>query len=69
MTPLIIFFSIQMNQTPDGVIKLEIEHAKPSDCGAYKLVISNPNGDVSALCAVAVKRKLFDGYCCILPIC
>lgn len=44
--------------TPEGLVKLEIEHAKPSDCGAYKLVISNPNGDVSALCAVAVKRKL-----------
>ncbi|KAG4067668.1 hypothetical protein HA402_005440 [Bradysia odoriphaga] len=48
---------IQMNQTPDGLIKLEIEHAKPADCGAYKLVISNPNGDVSALCAVAVKPE------------
>lgn len=47
-----------MNQTPDGLIKLEIEHCKPSDCGAYKLVVSNPNGDLSALCAVAVKRKL-----------
>lgn len=46
-----------MSTTPDGLIKLEIEHAKPADCGAYKLVISNPNGDVSALCAVAVKRK------------
>lgn len=54
-------FSIQMSQTPDGLVKLEIEHAKPADCGAYKLVISNPNGDVSALCAVAVKRKL---ACC-----
>lgn len=49
-----------MSQTPDGLVKLEIEHAKPADCGAYKLVISNPNGDVSALCAVAVKRKPTD---------
>lgn len=49
-----------MSTTPDGLVKLEIEHAKPADCGAYKLVISNPNGDVSALCAVAVKRKSID---------
>lgn len=55
-----IYFSIQMCTTPDGLVKLEIEHAKPSDCGAYKLVISNPNGDVSALCAVAVKRNLIE---------
>lgn len=39
-------------------MKLEVDHAKPSDCGAYKLVISNPNGECAALCAVAVKRKL-----------
>lgn len=49
-----------MSTTPDGLVKLEIEHCKPADCGAYKLVISNPNGDVSALCAVAVKRKSID---------
>lgn len=46
-----------MSQTPDGAVKLEIEHAKPEDCGAYKLVLSNPNGENSALCAVAVRRK------------
>lgn len=48
-----------MTKTPDGIVKLEIEHAKPADCGAYKLVISNPNGENVALCAVAVKRKCF----------
>lgn len=37
-------------------MKLEIAQALPSDCGAYKLVISNPNGENAALCAVAVKR-------------
>lgn len=47
-----------MTNTPDGIIKLEIEHAQPADCGAYKLVISNPNGENVALCAVAVKRML-----------
>ncbi|XP_049875609.1 obscurin isoform X2 [Pectinophora gossypiella] len=39
---------------PDGTIKLNIAQVTPADCGAYKLVISNPNGDNSALCAVAV---------------
>lgn len=50
-----------MTNSPDGVVKLEISQAKPSDCGAYKLVISNPNGENAALCAVAVKRMLW--YC------
>lgn len=36
---------------------MEIEHALPTDCGAYKLVISNPNGENVAMCAVAVRRK------------
>ncbi|KAL0901988.1 hypothetical protein ABMA27_007123 [Loxostege sticticalis] len=39
---------------PDGTIKLSIERATPADCGAYKLVISNPHGDSAAQCAVAV---------------
>ncbi|XP_061708256.1 obscurin isoform X3 [Cydia pomonella] len=39
---------------PDGTVKLSIEQVTPSDCGAYKLVITNPNGDDSSLCAVAV---------------
>lgn len=52
---------IKMTNTPDGVIKLEIAQAQPSDCGAYKLVISNPNGENAALCAVAINRTyLFD---------
>lgn len=38
------------------MIKLEIAQAQPSDCGAYKLVLSNPNGETAALCAVAIKR-------------
>lgn len=49
-------FRIKLTNTPDGVVKLEINKAKPSDCGAYKLVISNPNGENAALCAVAVIR-------------
>lgn len=47
---------MSITQTPEGAIKLEIQHAKPEDCGAYKLVITNPNGENVALCAVAVKR-------------
>ncbi|CAK1544365.1 unnamed protein product [Leptosia nina] len=39
---------------PDGTIKLNIDRVTPSDCGAYKLIITNPNGEHSALCAVAV---------------
>lgn len=53
------FFSIKITSLPDGTVKLEIDHVKPTDSGAYKLVLSNPNGESIAICAVAVKRKLF----------
>lgn len=46
-----------MTQLPDGLIKCEIDHVKPSDCGAYKVVISNPMGESESICAVAVTRK------------
>ncbi|CAH1180870.1 unnamed protein product [Phyllotreta striolata] len=42
---------------PDGTVKLNIDKCKPSDSGAYKLVVSNRNGDASSLCAVAVTPK------------
>ena len=42
---------------PDGNTKLTIDCVKPTDCGAYKLVISNPSGEQSSLCAVAIKRE------------
>ncbi|CAH0694872.1 unnamed protein product [Spodoptera exigua] len=45
---------VQQSALPDGTVKLCIERVRPADCGAYKLVISNPHGDSSALCAVAV---------------
>lgn len=54
-----MFFSIKITSLPDGTVKLEIEHVKPTDSGAYKLVLSNPNGESIAICAVAVKRKFF----------
>lgn len=50
---------IKLTNSPDGVVKLEIAQAQPSDCGAYKLVLSNPNGETAALCAVAVKRMCY----------
>lgn len=46
-----------MSTSPEGLIKLEINHSEPNDSGAYKLVVSNPHGEKIALCAVAVKRK------------
>ncbi|KAL4713897.1 hypothetical protein ACJJTC_015551 [Scirpophaga incertulas] len=42
---------------PDGTVQLSIEEATPADCGAYKLVISNPHGDAAAQCAVAVNPR------------
>lgn len=39
------------------MIKLEIEHTQPADGGAYKLVLTNPNGENVAMCAVAVKPE------------
>ncbi|XP_028176186.1 obscurin [Ostrinia furnacalis] len=45
---------VKQTALPDGTIKLSIERAEPADCGAYKLVVSNPHGDQAAQCAVAV---------------
>ncbi|XP_052748804.1 obscurin isoform X5 [Galleria mellonella] len=45
---------VKQTALPDGTVRLSIEHVTPADCGAYKLVISNPHGENSALCAVAV---------------
>ncbi|KAF3425118.1 hypothetical protein E2986_07915 [Frieseomelitta varia] len=46
---------IKIETLPDGNTKLTIDCVKPTDCGAYKLVVSNPSGEQSSLCAVAVK--------------
>lgn len=46
-----------MSISPDGQICLLIEHAKPSDCGAYKCIISNTSGEAAMVCAVAVKPE------------
>ncbi|CAH1967604.1 unnamed protein product [Acanthoscelides obtectus] len=42
---------------PDGTVKLNIDKCKPSDSGAYKLVVKNANGETACLCAVAVNPK------------
>lgn len=34
-----------------------IDKVKPSDCGAYKVVISNSSGESAMICAVAVKPE------------
>ncbi|KAK9307270.1 hypothetical protein QLX08_002302 [Tetragonisca angustula] len=46
---------IKIETLPDGNTKLTIDCVKPTDCGAYKLVVSNPSGEQSSLCAVAIK--------------
>lgn len=47
---------IQLTANPDGSVRLLIEKCKPTDCGAYKLIATNPNGTSQAICAVAIKR-------------
>lgn len=48
---------VKIEILPDGGTKLTIDCVKPTDCGAYKLVINNSTGEHSSLCAVAVKRE------------
>ncbi|VEN40603.1 unnamed protein product [Callosobruchus maculatus] len=48
---------IKTTLLPDGTVKLNIDKCKPSDSGAYKLVVKNKNGETSCLCAVAVNPK------------
>lgn len=54
--PLSADHHVHLTASPDGSIRLLIENVKPSDCGAYKLVVDNQNGSTAAICAVAVKR-------------
>ncbi|XP_036332219.1 obscurin [Rhagoletis pomonella] len=48
---------IKIASSPSGLIKLEISNINPIDSGAYKVVVSNPLGEVSSLCAIAVTPK------------
>lgn len=52
-----IFFSVKISCTPDGQISLVIDNVKPSDCGAYKVIISNTSGESAMICAVAVQPE------------
>ncbi|CAH0724488.1 unnamed protein product, partial [Brenthis ino] len=45
---------VKQSALPDGTVRLSIARVTPADCGAYKLVITNPSGEHMALCAVAV---------------
>ncbi|XP_046395296.1 obscurin isoform X2 [Ischnura elegans] len=46
---------VKLVALPDGNVKLTIDKVVPTDCGAYKLVVTNKNGEKAAICAVAVK--------------
>jgi hypothetical protein len=48
---------VKLTALPDGSVRLYIDSVVPADCGAYRLVATNKNGEASAICAVAVKRK------------
>ncbi|XP_076659528.1 obscurin isoform X4 [Halictus rubicundus] len=48
---------VKIEHLPDGSTKLTIDCVKPTDCGAYKLVITNPTGELTSLCAVAIKPQ------------
>ncbi|XP_054277501.1 obscurin-like isoform X3 [Macrosteles quadrilineatus] len=45
---------VKISVAPDGSVKLNIDSVKPTDCGAYKLMAINENGESSSICAVAV---------------
>lgn len=49
---------IKIKIQPNGSTKLTIDKCTPTDCGAYKLIAKNNNGENTSQCAVAVKRKL-----------
>jgi len=48
---------VKISAQPDGSIELTIEKVKPADCGAYKILATNKNGERACLTAVAVTRK------------
>lgn len=47
----------KITMSPDGSVRLTVDNVRPSDCGAYKLLALNDNGESSSICAVAVSRK------------
>ncbi|XP_063991059.1 obscurin isoform X2 [Diachasmimorpha longicaudata] len=49
---------IKIETQPNGSTKLTIDKCTPTDCGAYKLIAKNNNGENASQCAVAVKPAL-----------
>lgn len=52
---------VKLTALPDGSVRLYIDSVVPTDCGAYRLVATNKNGEATAISAIAVKRKFFIG--------
>jgi hypothetical protein len=50
---------VKLTALPDGSVRLYIDSVIPTDCGAYRLVATNKNGEATAISAIAVKRKCF----------
>ncbi|XP_054088791.1 obscurin [Zeugodacus cucurbitae] len=48
---------IRLTSSSSGLLTLEITNIQPADSGAYKVILSNPLGEISSLCAVAVTPK------------
>ncbi|XP_067629054.1 obscurin isoform X3 [Eurosta solidaginis] len=48
---------IKISSLPSGLAKLEITNIQPIDSGAFKVVVANPFGEISSLCAVAVNPQ------------
>jgi hypothetical protein len=48
---------------PDGSIEMHIAEVVPADCGAYKIVATNKNGERAVLSAVAVTRTFITLRC------
>lgn len=49
---------IKIETQPNGSTKLTIDRCTPTDCGAYKLIAKNNNGENTSQCAIAVKPNL-----------
>ncbi|XP_021942897.1 obscurin isoform X2 [Zootermopsis nevadensis] len=46
---------VKLTALPDGSVRLYIDSVVPTDCGAYRLVATNKNGEATAISAIAVK--------------
>ncbi|XP_046661140.1 obscurin isoform X2 [Homalodisca vitripennis] len=55
--PLVPSERVKIVVAPDGSVKLSIDNMQPADCGAYKLLAINDNGESSSICAVAVQPE------------